>query len=92
MEGRLRVLASLSEMTTITVTINEVKDYVPPAPPTFGTEIARTFSSSLGGLLTFGKGLVLVLTAAFPWLVIGLIVALPAWKLVQKRLRRKEPS
>lgn len=81
MQGRLNVLASLSALTTVTVTINEIKNYVPPKPPTFATEIARTFSGSIGALSEFGKGVLLMLVALAPWLLVGAVFAWPAWKL-----------
>ncbi len=85
MQGRMRVLQNLTSLTTVTVSIQEVKDYVPPAPPTFGTEIARSFSGSFGGLIDFGKGLVLLGVALFPWAVAGLIVTLPLWIALYRR-------
>ena len=36
-EGRLRLLANLTDLSTVTVTIREVKNYVPEGPPTFAT-------------------------------------------------------
>lgn len=85
MTGRLRVLASLTSLTTITITIHEVKDFVPPAPPTFTTEIARTFSGSLGTLVDFGKGALLTLIAFSPWLVILALIGFPVWRWTRKR-------
>lgn len=85
MQGRMRVLQNLTSLTTITVTIQEVKDYIPPAPPTFGTEIARSFSGSFGGLIDFGKGLVLLGVALLPWAVAGLVVTLPLWIALYRR-------
>ena len=88
MEGRLRVLANLTSLTTLTITLNEIKDYVAPAPATFGTEIARSFQSSFGGLINFGKSIVILIVALFPWLVVLAIIAIPIWKL----RRRSKPA
>ena len=90
MQGRMRVLQNLTSLTTITVSIEEVKDYVPPAPPTFGTEIARSFSGSFGGLINFGKGLVLLAVALLPWAVAGVIVTLPLWIALYRRRPRTD--
>lgn len=73
LQGRIRVLASLSSLTTITISMREIKDYVPPAPPTFSTEIARQFNGSLSVMRAAGKGLVLLSAALLPWLPLGLI-------------------
>lgn len=85
MQGRLRVLADLTALTTVTVTLNEIKDYVPPAPPTFATQIARSFSSSLGALTDFCKSVVLSLVALAPWLVILLPLGFVLWRLYRRR-------
>jgi hypothetical protein len=90
MQGRLRVLANLTSLTTISVTIHEIKNYVPPKPPTFGTEITRTFESSLNGLINFGKGIVLIIIGAAPWLIVILIIALPLWKWAKRRYPLKQ--
>jgi hypothetical protein len=90
-EGRLRMLANLVSLTTVTVTIQEVKNYVPPQAPTFAGSVADTFFTSLDWLGKFGQGLVLVAAALAPWLAVVLVVALPAWLVwlvVRWRLRR----
>ena len=84
LQGRIRVLANLSSLTTITLTMREIKDYVPPAPPTFGTEIARQFSGSLDVMKAAGKGLVLIGAALAPWLPFALIGFL-VWRLFQSK-------
>jgi hypothetical protein len=85
MTGRLRVLADLTSLTTISITIQEIKNYVPPTPPTFGTEITRTFQGSLSELASFGKGLLLAIVGLLPWLVVLLVVGLPLWKWSKRR-------
>ncbi len=73
LQGRIRVLASLSSLTTITISMREIKDYIPPAPPTFGTEIGRQFNGSLSVMRAAGKGLVLLGAALLPWLPFALV-------------------
>lgn len=76
MEGRLRFLSNQSELSTVTVTIREIKDYVPPSPPSFATEIARTFSGSVRALTVAAKTFVLLLVGLLPWaLPVSLLVA-----------------
>jgi hypothetical protein len=84
-EGRLRRLANLSSLTTVNVTFREIKDYVPPQTPTFGSNIAGTFSGSIDALKSVGKGLVLFLVAVTPWLPIVLLIAMPVWVLLRRR-------
>jgi len=87
MQGRLRFLASQAEMTTITVTVQEARDYVPSARPAFTSRIARTFGESLGMLAETLQGAVLVLAALLPWLLTAGFLGVPAWLL----FRRKTP-
>ncbi len=74
-EGRLRALANLTTLTTVTISAREVQDYVPPQAPTFSTRIARTFESSVDSLRQFGEGFVLFLVGLAPWLPLIVLVA-----------------
>ena len=88
MQGRLRLLANMSSLTTITVSLHEVKGYIAPKPTTFGSQIGRTFETSIGGLVDVGKTLVLVLVAATPWLGILALIGIPAWLLSRRSFKR----
>ena len=87
LQGRIRVLSNLSSLTTITISMREIKDYVPPAPPTFSTEIARQFNGSLSVMRASGKGLVLLGAALLPWLPLGLL-GFFGWKWARSRKRK----
>ncbi len=79
MQGRLRFLANRAELSTVTITATEWKDYTPPAPMTFQAQLSHTFFRSLDGLVSFGKTILLLLVALVPWtplIVIGLFVLL----------------
>lgn len=73
MEGRSRMMENLAAMTTVTVVILEVKDYVPPpaspAPqaPTFAARIKQTFGDSTGALIQLSEFVILVLVGLAPW-------------------------
>ena len=71
----MRVLKDLTAFSTVTLTVNEIKGYVPPEAPTFGNRIARTWSGTLDSLLVFGQNLVVGIVAVGPWLV---VLAVPA--------------
>ena len=87
LQGRIRVLANLSALTTITISMREIKDYVPPAPPSFATEIARQFSGSLGLMKDAGKGLILFGAAILPWLPVLALVGFPLWRVWRRSLK-----
>jgi hypothetical protein len=68
MQGRLRMIANLSALATVSITASEIKDYVPPQAPTLGTRIARTFSGSVDVLSQVGESILLFIVALIPWL------------------------
>jgi hypothetical protein len=91
-QGRIRVLANLSSLTTVTLTLSEIKNYVPPSPPTFATQVGRQFSGSVSALREFAKGILLFLVALAPWLVVGVAFALPARALWRRFGLRPAPA
>jgi hypothetical protein len=74
-------------LTTVTVTIDEIKNYVPPAPPTFGAQLGRTLRSSLNMMMEAGKGIVIFIVGVLPWLIVLALIAVPV--LMIKRRYRK---
>jgi hypothetical protein len=88
MQGRLNLLSNLTALTTVTLTIYERKDYVPPTAPAFTTSIGRTFGDSVDLLADFGKGLLLFLIALAPWLPVIALVGIPTWLFLRRLVRR----
>jgi hypothetical protein len=79
MQGRLRFLANRADLSTVTITATEWKDYIPPAPITFQSQLSHSFFRSLDALVVFGKTILLVLVALVPWtpfIVVGLFVVI----------------
>jgi hypothetical protein len=91
-EGRLRLLANLASLTTVTVTLQEIKNYVPPQTPTFSNSVTATFTSSIDVLVNFGKLIVLLCVALAPWLPPIAAIAASIWLLARRRLRRPHPA
>jgi len=81
LEGRLRRLKDLTALATVTVSMQEVKDYVPPQAPTFGSSVRGTFADSIDLLVRFGQGVAIVAVALAPWLAVLAVIALPGWGL-----------
>lgn len=80
MQGRLRVLADLTSLATVSITVSEIKGYVPPQAPTLATRIGRTFEASVGSLRHFGEEVLIGLVALVPWLpLIALGLAVVVW-------------
>ena len=74
-EGRLRFLRNQTDLSTITVTIQEVKNFQPDGPPTIKTQVARTFDGSIEAMKNVGIGLLLFVVAILPWVLPIVFVA-----------------
>ena len=72
-------------MTTVTIQLQEIKDYVPPQAPGFGKTVVDTFTGSVGLLQNFGQGLVLTVVAATPWLPFLAVLVLVGWLTFRRR-------
>jgi hypothetical protein len=87
MQGRIRDLANVTALSTVTIVATELKGYMPPVIPSFGTQIGRTFRSSVEQLTEFGKAVVLVLVAAVPWIPVAAVIALVLWWPIRRGMR-----
>jgi hypothetical protein len=84
-EGRLRVLANLTELTTVNVQVREREKYVPAKGPdavekaTFAMRAGKTWGDSWDALLDFIQVIGLLAIAVTPWLpfvlVAGVVIA-----------------
>jgi hypothetical protein len=81
LEGKLRRMKDLTALATVTVTMQEVKDYQPAPPATFGNNMQSTFAGSLDLLARFGKGVAIVAVALAPWLAVLALFAVPGWRI-----------
>lgn len=83
-EGRLRFLKNQTDLSTITVTIREVKNFQPSGPPTVQTKIARSFDGSITAMKELGVAILLFLVAILPWVIpIGIVT----WIIAKVRRR-----
>jgi hypothetical protein len=89
LEGKIRVLANLSSLATITLDIREREKYAPAAPvvASFPTQIGRTWDSSILSLQEHGKSVVLWVVGAAIWIPFWVVGAIIAWVLVRKLIR-----
>lgn len=91
MEGRIRFLKDQTELTTITVSVREVKDYQPPESPTFTTEIKRVWRQSTHDLVELLKRLVLMSVSAAPFIPIYLAEFILFFWFARKVFRKIKP-
>lgn len=88
-EGRLRVLKDLTDLTTITLYVNEIKNYVPEEGATYATRARRAWDNSLAALVTTAQALSIGGLALVPWLIVlGTPLGL-VFLLARRRWRRK---
>jgi hypothetical protein len=66
-----------TELATVTVNLLDRRDYKPPIAPNFTSSIGQTFQGSIEALAAFGRGVVLVVVALTPWLVVLAVLGLP---------------
>lgn len=86
-QARLDYLSKLTALSTINLTLREIKDYKPPAAPTFRTRVSHTFENSWESFVEFLQSLALVAVALTPWLpllvpggLIGLWLLRKLWR------------
>jgi hypothetical protein len=92
MQGRLRFLSNRADLSTITITATELKNYTPPQPVTLATQISTTFFGSLNALVALGESLLLVAVALVPWLPLIAIAALVAYRSYRASLNASKAS
>ena len=90
-EGRLRFLAHQSDLSTVKVTLAEVRAFVPVGPPTLAMRVARTFGGSVEALSELGVGVLLFFVAVGPWVLPLGFVGAVGW-IVWRRVRRARVS
>jgi uncharacterized coiled-coil protein SlyX len=87
MEGRLRYLTDRVDLTTVTISVREQRDYVPPEAPTFVTRVGQSWDGSIDALRQFGEELGLAIVASVPWVGMASVVAAPVGLVFASRRR-----
>lgn len=92
-EGRLNVLKDLTSLSTVTINIEEIKDYIPEPTeePGFAIQVARTWGDSISGVGGFFTNLSLRVVGFIPWLTVVLPIGIVAW-LIVRGMRRHRTS
>jgi len=86
--GQLRVLKDVTALSTVTINVSEVEEYVPPQSPTFVARIQQTWSNSFGALTALGQFVALTFVAVAPWLAVAAIPVLLAVVMYRREQRR----
>lgn len=92
LKGTLKKYDSLIDYSTIEINVEEAEVYVQPAKKvTFLDKIKKTFMDSVDGLINVLQGIVLVVVAMIPFLIIIAPVALVvAWIIIRTNRKKKE--
>jgi hypothetical protein len=85
LQGKLKLMANQTELTTVDVTLSEVKRFTPQGAPGMRTEVSRTWDASLRTMGEVCEGLVLFAVALAPWVAVAAVVLLPIFLLVRRR-------
>lgn len=89
MEGRIRVLNNLTSLTTVNLSIDEIKDYVPEEAATYTTRLRRSFGNSIHALKTTAETVSIAVIVALPWLGVLLVPVILLVILVRIARRRR---
>lgn len=89
MEGRLRVLSDRSALATITIKCREEKEYVPPASPTFGSRIEKSWAGSIDAMKQTGENIAIAAIAILPWLLVFAVPILVGIAVGRRILRKR---
>ena len=93
MEGQLRYLSDQVSLSTLEITIEEQKDYVPPQAPGFESRVSEQWSGSVTSLLELGEWLVLSAVALAPWVAVLIVLLAVLWVgLRLRKLFRRSPG
>jgi hypothetical protein len=88
MKGRVRVLNDLTSLTTVELSITEIKDYVPEEAPTYTVRVRRALEGSINSLVSAAVELSILVVAVLPWLGVLLVPAIVTVLFVRRRRRR----
>ena len=93
MEGRLRYLTNRTELTTVTISAREVREYVPPEAPGFVSRIRQAWGDSVLSLKVVGENFAVALVYVFPWvLVLSIVLVPPVWHVRRRDGRAKRSA
>lgn len=79
-QGRIRYLSNQSAMSTVTIALREIKEFVPKGSPSIPTQAGRAFLSSVTEMRDAGVALLVFGAGLTPWIVPLAVVVIVAWR------------
>ena len=89
MQGRLKMLDNLTAMTTVNLSVEEMKYFDPKGAATYRTRLGRAWGNSISSLNTAAQGFSIGAIAALPWIGIFSVPVIGAWLLLRARRKRR---
>ena len=89
MEGRMRVLTDLTSLTTVTISVEEIKRYVSEEAPAYSTRLGRSWHNSIDTLKSAAENSSIAVIAALPWVGLLLVPVIALWLLVRILRKRR---
>lgn len=86
-QGRLRLLRDVTELTTVTIDVAEVRNYTPDEAPLYTTRVLRAWHNSTEAFVSTMQNLSLAAIALAPWTPLLIVLALIGWAV--RRIRRR---
>ncbi len=83
-QGRLQLLANLTALTTVTLSVYERRAYIPPESPTYATRMSRRFFGSARSLALFLGNVLLNVVSVIPWLPVWVVVLGAGWLIYRR--------
>jgi hypothetical protein len=88
LEGKLKLYDSQVAMSTLTLRLVTLQTYQAGKPRGLGEQLSDTLGSSWQALVTFGRGLLLLIVALLPWLPVIIGGGWLGWRLLRSLNRR----
>lgn len=89
LEGRRRLLANRTSLSTVVLNVRERDPYLPNLAPEFDERLADAWSGSIGRLRRLAENLLLIAVASAPWMGVVGACCLPIGLLVRRALRTR---
>jgi hypothetical protein len=88
LKGAVTLWDNQVALATVDVTMSERRQSIAPAPPSFAQSVSRTFSDSLGNLVSFLQAVALVVVALVPWTPVIVLFGGGLWLVLRRTVQR----
>ncbi len=90
MEGRKRMLTDLAAMSTVNLSVEEIKGYVPEESAGYLTRVRRAFDGSVRAMVFTATEISIFAVALVPWVPVLALFGLVAFLVLRRRSTRRQ--